>query len=243
MNVPKKILVATDFNELSTAALRVAADIALKSEGSLTLLYADRFQPPRDATAPQLPRLSRVIDASRRHAKDELDRCIAECVPPGIEHQVVLIDGLPIPSIADYAETHNIDLIALGTHGRGAIPRILLGSVAEGVMKRTTKPMLTIHDPSRVRPIERIVCSPRARDYGVAIARQFGAGLRVVGPDDILETTDCDLLVVDPWIRGGHNIVRHAHPPVITLPRNTQPVTGEHVAAAEADVALWNREL
>ncbi len=66
MNVPKKILVATDFNDLATAALRVSASIAERTGGSLTMLYADTFEPPAEFTSPQLLRVAKAIESSRR---------------------------------------------------------------------------------------------------------------------------------------------------------------------------------
>lgn len=227
MNIPKKILVATDFNELATAALRVAADLAQRTGGSIVLLYADRFEPPAEFTSPQLPRLAKVIDASRRHAKEELERCAARYIPNGIEHQSMVIDALPIGAITSYAETHEIDLIAMGTHGRGAIQRMFLGSVAEAVMRDTNIPLLTVHDPTRVRPIERVACTPGARDYGIAVARQLGAGLRVIGVEDAMAVRDCDLLIIDEAILGSNHIIRHAHVPVIALPDPRKSVNAD----------------
>lgn len=218
MNVPKKILVATDFNELALAAVRVAADLAQRTGGNIVLLYADRFEPPPEYATPQLPRITKLLDASRRHAKEELERCAIRLIPAGIEHQNVVVDALPVTAISRYTETHDVDLIAMGTHGRGALQRMLLGSVAEQVMARTRVPVLTVHDPSRVRPLERISCTPGARDYGIALARQLGAGLRVIGVEDAIAGCDCDLIILDDSIRTSHQIVRHAHVPVITLP-------------------------
>jgi nucleotide-binding universal stress UspA family protein len=225
MNLPKKILVATDFNELAAAALRVAADLAQRTGGSVVLLYADRFEPPAEFTSPQLPRIAKVIDASRRHAKEELERCAARAIPAGIEHQNMVVESLPVPAITEYADTHDIDLIAMGTHGRGSIQRILLGSVAEEVLRRTTVPLLTVHDPSRVRPIQRVACTSGAKDYAIALAREIGAGLRVIGAEDAIAGCDCDLLVIDEALHGSHQVIRHAHVPVITLPHGNKKLT------------------
>jgi nucleotide-binding universal stress UspA family protein len=227
MNIPKKILVAIDFNELAAAALRVAADLAQRTGGSIVLLYADRFEAPAEFSSPQMPRIAKVIDASRRHAKEELERCAARHIPIGIEHQSMIIDALPVGAITSYAETHEIDLIAMGTHGRGAIQRMFLGSVAEAVMRKTQTPLLTVHDPTRVRPIERVACTPGARDYGIALARQVGAGLRVIGVEDAIAGCDCDVLIIEEAIHGSHHIIRHSRVPVITLPDNRKSVNVE----------------
>lgn len=220
MNLPKKILVATDFNELAAAALRVAAGLAQRTGGSIVLLYADRFDPPAEFTSPQLPRIANVIDASRRRAKEELERCAARTIPAGIEHQSLVIESLAVAAITEYADTHGIDLVAMGTHGRGSIQRILLGSVAEEVLQRTRVPLLTVHDPARVRPITRIACTPGAKDYASALAREIGASLRVIGAEDAIAGCDCDMLVIDGALHGAHQVIRHAYVPVITLPHD-----------------------
>lgn len=220
MNVPKKILVATDFNDLATAALRVAAAIAERTGGSLTLLYADTFEPPAEFTSPQLLRVAKAIESSRRRAKDELENCAKQHVPAGVPHQNVVIDALPVHAISSYAEKHDIDLIALGTHGRGGVQRILLGSVAEQVMHHTSVPVLTVHDPSRVRSIQRIAATAGAREYAMALAHALGATVAVVEKEDLdtIDGANYDLIVADPAVRDLRKIVRHAHVPVLTLP-------------------------
>ncbi len=220
MNVPKKILVAVDFNDLSTAALRVASAIAVRTGGSLVLLYADTFEPPAEFTSPQLLRIARAIESSRRRAKEELEECAKRNTPAGLEHLNVVIDSLPVHAITSYAEGHEIDLIAMGTHGRGGIQRMLLGSVAEHVMSHTTVPVLTVHDPARVRSVERIAATIGARDYAAALGRALSAAVRVIERDDIdtIDSADCDLIVAEQALRQIRRVVRHAHVPVIALP-------------------------
>lgn len=220
MNIPKKILVATDFNDLATAALRVAASIAARSGGSITLLYADTFEPPAEFTSPQLLRVAKAIESSRRRAKEELENCAKKEIPAGIDHQNVVMDALPVQAIRSYADAHEIDLIAMGTHGRGGVQRILLGSVAEQVMRHTTVPVLTVHDPARVRSIERIASTAAARDYASALAQLLGATVTIVEKEelDALDGVNYDLIVADPGLRELRKVVRHAHVPVLTLP-------------------------
>ena len=225
MNVPKKILVATDFNDLATGALRAAAGIAQKTGGSLVLLYADTFEPPGEFTAPQLLRVARAIESSRRRAKEELENCARRNVPAGVSYLNVVIDALPVQAITGYAEGHDIDLIALGTHGRGGVPRILLGSVAEQVMHHTGVPLLTIHDPARVRSITRIASTPSAREYSAALALALGATVAIVDGDqlDALDGAGFDLIVADHGFHDIRKIVRHAHVPVLSLPPVERP--------------------
>ena len=57
--------------------------------------------------------------------------------------------GHPADEIVKFAESHAIDLIVMGTHGREGVARVLIGSVAETVVRRATCPVLTIHYPER----------------------------------------------------------------------------------------------
>jgi len=56
--------------------------------------------------------------------------------------------GTPLVGIVRYARTHDIDLIVMGTHGRGAVQQLLLGSVAEHVVRQAPCPVLTVRNPN-----------------------------------------------------------------------------------------------
>jgi nucleotide-binding universal stress UspA family protein len=57
--------------------------------------------------------------------------------------------GTPSEEIVNYADEHEIDLIVMGTHGRTGVARVLLGSVAEKVVRKAPCPVLTVHNPER----------------------------------------------------------------------------------------------
>jgi nucleotide-binding universal stress UspA family protein len=57
--------------------------------------------------------------------------------------------GSPAAAIVEYATGHDIDLLVLGTHGRGALSHLLMGSVAERVVRMAPCPVLTVRDPER----------------------------------------------------------------------------------------------
>jgi len=74
-------------------------------------------------------------------ATDEL-RALAEAA--GVPVETVILDGSPSREIVRYAETTGCDLVVMGTHGRGGIDRLLLGSVAERVVRASEVPVLTV---------------------------------------------------------------------------------------------------
>jgi nucleotide-binding universal stress UspA family protein len=140
----KTILVPVDFNPHAAAALRHAVELAQKSEARIVVMYADRFDPPTEFTARQTGEISESIDESRRQTLAALERYAREIVPAGIELRAVVREELPVPAILHEAEAQNADLIVMGSHGHGAIARLLLGSVSAGVKKATKRPVVTV---------------------------------------------------------------------------------------------------
>ena len=83
--------------------------------------------------------------------RDELNRMLNVVVPTDktvpCEHR--LIKGEPAPAIARLAESEDVDVIVMGTHGRSGLTRVLMGSVAEAVVRRATCPVVTYRQPSK----------------------------------------------------------------------------------------------
>lgn len=140
----KKIVVGTDFGELATAALRCAANLAAKTGGELIVVYADTFEPPMEFTVTEAPHMVETIDNSKRNTRRELEAYVAEHVPPGVARRVIVADAHPADAIVAIAESEHADMIALGTHGRRGLSRLLVGSVAEAVMRKSSVPVLTV---------------------------------------------------------------------------------------------------
>lgn len=142
MRAFKQILVPLDFGEPSTRALDVAIMLASKFEAKVTLLHVSWLPPtahvdfteglpwPTDAFAQQAEKELNAI-ASRAHA-----------LYPGIEQRVV--KGEPWEEILLCAREQGAELIVMGTHGRRGVSRVLLGSVAEKVVRLSPIPVMTI---------------------------------------------------------------------------------------------------
>jgi nucleotide-binding universal stress UspA family protein len=149
----KTILVPTDFSAASKQALRYACGLADAFGASLHLLhvtenpfipggYMEFYAAPPDLLA-QLERDAlRLLETSL--TAEERER-----------YNVVLVSriGAPAQQILDYlAERTNIDLVVMGTHGRGAIARLMMGSVAERVVRAAPRPVLTIRPDDASTP-------------------------------------------------------------------------------------------
>jgi nucleotide-binding universal stress UspA family protein len=151
----KNILVPTDFGAASDAALMYGRELAGRFNAVLHLVHvAENLQLTSFAEAwGDVTALQRDIE---RAAAKELDDRLADSDGSGPKtSRAVLASIAPATAIADYARDHRIDLIVMGTHGRGAVAHSLMGSVAERVVRIAPCPVLTVRQRRRhdfVRP-------------------------------------------------------------------------------------------
>ena len=139
----KTILVPTDFSEHSEKAIQYGAELATKFGAALHLLHTVDTTPVLYGEGGAFPFES--AEEIVAVAVKQLDQIEVES--PG-EGQVVrrASQGTPFVEIVRYAKENNVDLIVLGTHGRGAIAHMLLGSVAEKVVRKAPCPVLVVRD-------------------------------------------------------------------------------------------------
>jgi nucleotide-binding universal stress UspA family protein len=138
----KHVLVATDFSEASDAAMGYGRALAQTFGASLHLLHIaeNRFLRPA-ATDP-----SQLEAATHRHLAARLtdhDRTALHATA------TLKTADRPAEEIVGFAKAHGIDLIVMGTNGRGAMKQILVGSVAEMVVRTAPCPVLTVRHPER----------------------------------------------------------------------------------------------
>ena len=142
----KKILVPTDFSECSVAAVKYGRALATAFGASLHLLHIvhDPYTQPWAAEAFPAS-LGDLLDQWQAEAQ----RRMTECVPEEERERVLVtsVIGSPFVEIIRYAQEQSIDLIVLGTHGRGPFSHMLLGSVAEKVVRKAPCPVLTVRHP------------------------------------------------------------------------------------------------
>ena len=140
----KKILVATDFSPIATAALRFAAKLAKQMHAELIALYADRFEPPAEFTTHQVAAVAGTLSASQQRAADELERCVAQNVAADVQTHAVVLEAPPVTAVVSYAKQNGVDLIVVGTHARKGLDRFLLGSVAEKIIANSPVPVIVV---------------------------------------------------------------------------------------------------
>jgi nucleotide-binding universal stress UspA family protein len=151
----KNILVATDFGEPADAALTYGRELARTYGATLHVLHVvdDVYlRMGGDAYVAVLPDLQRDAEIA---AKERLDAMLVDNDPKPLPvKKVTLTSAATASAIIDYAKANNIDLIVTGTHGRRAVAHLLMGSVAERVVRTAPCPVLTVRHPEHefVRP-------------------------------------------------------------------------------------------
>jgi nucleotide-binding universal stress UspA family protein len=152
----KRILVATDFSEPSDSALMYGRELADRFGATLYVLhvaqniYISSFG--AENYAAMAPGLQEQIEDEARRRVNELLIDSDQSGPPTVP--AILTAASPAFAIVDYAKEHDIDLIVMGTHGRGALAHLVMGSVAERVVRLAPCPVLTVrhHAHDFVRP-------------------------------------------------------------------------------------------
>jgi len=140
MIVLKTVLVATDFSPPSDAALAYGRALARTFGASLHLLHVveNYFLRPT-AAAPYMIQEARTRMLDEQLNDEDRQQLGARAV--------LEISDEPAHAIADYARAQNIDLIVMGTHSRSGLERLLVGSVAEHVIRTAPCPVLTVRHP------------------------------------------------------------------------------------------------
>jgi nucleotide-binding universal stress UspA family protein len=145
----KKILCPIDFSEASRDALRAAVEVTRRFGGELTLFHAyplPGYTLPEGTVLPNAEMLQALADETQAM----LDKWKAEAVAMGAAQVVTdKAVGEPAAAILDAAEAGKFDLVVVATHGRTGLAHMLLGSVAERVVRRCPTPVLTVRPRPR----------------------------------------------------------------------------------------------
>jgi universal stress protein A len=149
----RQILVPVDFSEPSRKALEYGATLARTFGAALDVLHV--WEVPTFVPAGSIVGVAAasggdvsLIDLVRKGAEDALNRFVAESAEHGITVRFARTEpGAPAHKIADFAGAGGYDLIVIGTHGRTGLSRVLLGSVAENVVRHAPCPVLAVRTP------------------------------------------------------------------------------------------------
>jgi nucleotide-binding universal stress UspA family protein len=149
----KNILCPIDFSKCSGAALDYAMELAKTLNAGLHLLHVYQdplasvpFARPGTAGAPSAP--IDEIEQARKKRTTEIQRLQKVCIDHGVATRVEEVEGVPATSIVAAAQAAKADLIVMGTHGRSGLAHIMVGSVAERVVRLAQCPVLTVRGPA-----------------------------------------------------------------------------------------------
>jgi len=185
----KNILLATDFSEASGRALSVAVAFARRWESQLLLVHAVPPEPRRPVPLDPLPpEFDRDLCEAEKRMRQFLDAAGMN----GLSCRTQIEHGSVCEVISSAIHDAEIDLLVMGTHGRGALRKLALGSVAEEVLHATDCPVLTVgprvdQGSSDIAELRTILF---ATDFGAASARALPYAL------SLAEISDAQLVLV-----------------------------------------------
>src|SRR6516225_6404609 len=136
-----KILVTTDFSEVSNRALDYAIALAGRYDARIYLTHIISPDPFQFAE-PQLAQAT--YEKVRQAAEQGITDILVSGKLRGVPHEVLMEEGNVWPTLEKLIAEHEIDLVVAGTHGRGKLQKILIGSVAEEIFRQADAPVLTV---------------------------------------------------------------------------------------------------
>ena len=157
MNDPviKKILVPLDFSEVTMSVIEHAIYLARLLGAEVWLLHVVHVPPLAEASTWLDPVISPTMEQDIRQqmkttAEAKLKELAQEFASQGIKAEAAVREGLPFAEIIKFAEENKSDLIVMGSHGRSGLSHLLIGSVAERVVRRARCNILCV----KPKPIE-----------------------------------------------------------------------------------------
>ena len=170
MAVIKTILVPVDFSETSEAALEYAVSLAQPLGARLVVMHAYElpiYGFPDGALLASVEVATRLMNS----AQVGLDAMVSRHRNQA-RIDTVLRQGVPWEEVAAVAEDVEADLVVIGTHGRRGIARALLGSVAEKILRTSSRPVLTVHPEHRARRAQSTYNAPASSSMPASPVRK-----------------------------------------------------------------------
>lgn len=137
-----KILVPTDGSSGVERAVSHAVDLAATHGATVHALYV--VNTASYSSMPMETSWEHIREMLGEEGENALERVRELAGDADVPVETIITDGSPSKEIVNYAEEEDCDLIVMGTHGRGGIDRLLLGSVAERVVRSSRVPVLTV---------------------------------------------------------------------------------------------------
>lgn len=141
----KKILCPVDHSECSYLALKYAISLALKDEAKLYLMHVIDTRPYDTEIYKFSP--FKIDEIDLRKIREDLMKSLPEGTTDVLEVETIVVKGVPFNEIINAATETGADLVVIGTHGRTGLSHVVMGSVAEKVVRKAPCPVLTVRMP------------------------------------------------------------------------------------------------
>ena len=196
----RHILCPVDFSAISDIALRYAEVAARQFGARLTVLHAERFELPRYLLRGLKRQLADELNQAKAHLADELRRhaetILEGALPsPGVRYVVEATEAAE--AVLQWTREAEVDLVVMGTHGISGFKRVMMGSVAEAVVRQAGVPVFTVRPRAQAfidgqsadaKPVIDAILCPlipettqlEALHYAAALAERFEAALTVL---------------------------------------------------------------
>jgi nucleotide-binding universal stress UspA family protein len=149
-NQVERILFPTDFSDTAAVAMEYACELTSAFGATLHVIHVlENTNPTGGWTAGEryTPPPATLTEGMEHEVQRELQTMLAKRQPSPKKSVLAVKTGSPLVEIVRYANEQHIDLIVMGTHGHGPIAHMLLGSVADNVIRRAPCPVLTVRHP------------------------------------------------------------------------------------------------
>ena len=143
----KQILVPVDFSEVSMQALDYAVELSKGFDADVAAVFV--VEPLYYAAPPTAygaaTQVAMLLDDQRKLGREQLAKLAEKMAKRGVKCRTILQEGTPYERIAETAKKLKADLVVMATHGRTGLTHLLMGSVAEKVVRMAPCPVLTLH--------------------------------------------------------------------------------------------------
>jgi len=143
----KNILVPVDYSESGDAAMAYAVSLAREYDAEMHLVHV--YEPSYTNIDAGFAGIPVSVDLPPVDLEEEEAKLQLVTPAEDVKFRRKVIVGSPSDDLVIYAKENEIDLVVMGTHGRTGMTRLLMGSVAEGVVRRSPCPVLTIKQPAK----------------------------------------------------------------------------------------------
>ncbi len=207
---PQRILVPTDFGSASHVAMKFAKMLHEQFGAKVDVLHACHLDLPPYFSSGQVEGLKREMGKAKHSAEDYIRKENSAIL--GFEAGIVVVNRLPLEAILEESARLGSDLTIIGTHGRRGAGRLMLGSVAERVLRQSRIPVLAVRETATPRRFTHVFCpfnftdvGKAALEYAAEVAENSAARLTIMHARETGDGPPTCALVEEP-IRKRCNV-------------------------------------